>query len=165
MVNLIFSNTTPCNPWLIQDGAINELSFYDTSPLRNTLENLVDFNLLNEKNDNKVRLTLSAVRLQDGSSAYFDNTVEEITPDHIMASGALPPGFPAIRIKGHDYWDGGLSYITPLSVLFEGKVSGDIQCFMVDLFANRKETPKNMLELLIRKKDLEFANHYRHMMP
>jgi NTE family protein len=165
-----FFSPRPINPWLLNDASVDQLSFYDTTPLNQNLERLIDFDLINDKTwkknnpDKWVRLTLSAVRLDDGTSAFFDNITEEIRPEHIMASGALPPGFPAIKIKDTYYWDGGLSYITPLSVLFDSKVDGDLLCFMVDLFANRKETPENMFEILIRKKDLQFANHYRHML-
>lgn len=152
------------NPWLVQKAPLDELSFYDTTPLKENLAQLIDFDFLNTKSEQQVRLTLSAVHLEDGSSVYFDNTKEIIGPEHIMASGALPPGFPAIKIEGQYYWDGGLSYITPLSVLFDAKISGDLLCFMVDLFAAREETPSNVFEILIRKKDLQFANHYRHML-
>lgn len=150
------------NPWFIEHDTADNISFYDTTPLKLNLERLIDFDLINEK---KVRLTLCAVQLADGTLSFFDNTRERITPDHIRASGALPPGFPAIEIDNKFYWDGGLSYVTPLSILFESDIQGELRCFMVDLFATREiKPPHNMFDIMIRKKDLQFSNHYRHML-
>lgn len=136
---------------------IVDLSFYDTSELRNTLLKYVDFDLINSK---QVRLSLSAVRLSDGALVHFDNTRDIIKPEHIMASAALPPGFPAIEIDGVDYWDGGLYSNTPLEVIVDEKIFGKILCVVINLFPNEAETPKTMLELLKRKKDLEYASRH-----
>lgn len=149
------------NPWFVEHSTPDLISFYDTQPLKQNLERLIDFDLINEK---KVRLTLCAVKISDGTLAFLDNTREIITPEHIMASGALPPGFPAIKLHDQYYWDGGLSYVTPLSILFESNISGNVLCFMVDLFANREKEPHNMFDINIRKKDMQFSNHYRHML-
>jgi len=91
-------------------------SFYDTGPLKSTLERLVDFDRINAK---EVRLSLGAVEVETGKVVYFDNHRDKITPEHVMASGALPPAFPAIEIGGKYYWDGGIISNTPLEALRE----------------------------------------------
>lgn len=104
-------------------GSQQSLSYYDTAPLRETLERLVDFDRIN--NDG-IRLSVGAVNVRTGNFAYFDNRRQKIGPEHIMASGALPPGFPAIEIEGELYWDGGIVSNTPLDyVLLEERcISG-----------------------------------------
>lgn len=139
----------------------DQLSFYNTHALRETLERLVDFRLINQK---KVRLTVSAVNVAGGRLVHFDNFEQEITPEHIMASGALPPGFPAIGIHGHYYWDGGLNSNTPLQVIFDEKAKEKILCFMVDLFAIRAECPTTLSQVLKRKKDLQFSSHFKDIL-
>ncbi len=88
------------------------VSWYDTTPLRATLERLIDFDRLNDAR--RMRVTVGAVNVRTGNFVYFDNTRERLRPEHIMASGALPPGFPAVEIDGEDYWDGGMVSNTPL---------------------------------------------------
>lgn len=149
------------NPFMQQTDEPDNISFYDTSELRQTLEEFIDFNLINQQ---KVRLSLSAVCVEDGNQVHFDNTVQEIGPEHIMAASALPPGFPAIKLGNKHYWDGGISSNTPLKIIFEEKVPRKLLCFMVDLFANKAEQPKTMMEVLKRKKDLEFASQYQEIL-
>ncbi len=86
-------------------------SFYDTSTLRSTLERLVDFDRINAR---EMRFSVGAVNVRTGNFAYFDNASTRIGPEHVMASGALPPGFPAVEVDGELYWDGGLVSNTPL---------------------------------------------------
>src|SRR5579883_913390 len=107
-------------PSLFINNTPDKISFYDTTELRTTLEKVVNFKLINQK---RVRLTLGAVRIRGGLDVHFDNTKQIIGPEHIMASSALPPGFPAIKIDGEYYWDGGVSSNTPFSVLLEEKIS------------------------------------------
>lgn len=149
------------NPWLELENTPDNISFYDTSDLKATLERLVDFDRLN---NGEVRVTLSAICLDEGILARFDTRDMMITPEHVMASGALPPGFPAVKIDDKYYWDGGLSSNTPLTAVLEESGHKNLLCFMVDLFANRAANPKNMMDVLKRKKDLEFASRYHRML-
>jgi len=148
------------NPWFFEKNSINELSFYDTSELKNTLEKFIDFNLLNQK---KIRLTLGAVSVEDGNRVCFDNSRQEVGPLHIMASAALPPGFPAITIDGKNYWDGGISSNTPLNVILEENISQKLLCFMVNLFPLSSKTPESIFEVFKRKKDIELSSRHREV--
>ncbi len=148
------------NPWLIQNGTPDQLSFYDTSILRTTLEKFIDFDLINQQ---KVRLTLGAVSLDDGEQVIFDNTEQKLRPEHVMASGALPPGFPAIEIDGRYYWDGGVVSNTPLSIILREKTEQKLLCFMVNLFAHIGSLPKTMIEVIKRKKELGFSSRHHEI--
>lgn len=149
------------NPFFEGTSDPEQLSFYDTSALKNTLEEFIDFKLINQR---KIRLSLSAVCVETGVLEHFDNTHQEIGPEHIMAASALPPGFPAVKIGDYHYWDGGISCNTPLKIIFEEKVPLKLLCFMVDLFSRKSEQPKTMLEVLKRKKDLEFGSQYQEIL-
>src|SRR5690606_35073239 len=109
-------------------------SYYDTRPLRQTLEALVDFDRINGGN---TRLSLGAVNVRTGNFAYFDSARQRIGPEHVMASGALPPGFPPIEIDGEHYWDGGLVSNTPLQYVLDAMPKDDLLIFQVDLFSAR----------------------------
>jgi NTE family protein len=120
-------------------GSPQSQSYYDTSPLRKTLERLVDFDLIN---DLKCRLSVGAVSVTTGNFRYFDNFEfrklgKKIGPEHIMASGALPPGFPSIEIEGEHYWDGGVASNTPLDYVLDTETAKDLLIFQVDLFSAR----------------------------
>jgi NTE family protein len=106
-----FFTTRPVSPWLQPAGTIEATSFYDTGDLKRTLERLVDLDRLNA---DAIRFSVGAVNVRTGNFVYFDMTTHTIRPEHVMASGALPPGFPAIEIEGEHYWDGGLVSNTPL---------------------------------------------------
>ncbi|MGQ0656785.1 MAG: patatin-like phospholipase family protein [Chromatiales bacterium] len=133
-------------------------SFYDTSELRATLERLVDFQLIRQS---PVRLTVGAVHVTSGELAEFDNASQIIGPEHIMASGALPPGFPAVRIDGELYWDGGVYSNTPLDVVLDDDARVDTLCFMVDLWNPRGREPCSISEVLTRSKDILYASRSR----
>lgn len=139
-------------------GSPQSLSYYDTSPLRTTLEELVDFDLINSK---QTRLSVGAVHVKTGNFVYFDNTKQEIRPDHIMASGALPPGFPAVEIDGELYWDGGVASNTPLDYVLEEEVENDLLIFQVDLFSARGTLPTTLLEAAEREKDIRYSSRTR----
>ena len=142
-------------------GTPEALSFYDTAPLRATLERLVDFDRINdEKKD--VRLSLGAVNVRTGQLVYFDNTKHRIGPEHVMASGALPPGFPPIEIEGEHYWDGGVVSNTPLQYVMQNETHDDLLIFQVDLFSAHGPMPRTLLEATEREKDIRFASRTEH---
>jgi NTE family protein len=144
-------------------GSAEAQSYYDTSPLRRTLERLVDFDRIN---DLETRLSVGAVGVTSGNFRYFDNVEFKrlgklIGPEHIMASGALPPGFPSIVIDGEHYWDGGLASNTPLDFVLDTETANDLMIFQVDLFSARGPLPKTMLEAAEREKDIRFSSRTR----
>lgn len=134
------------------------LSYYDTKPLRATLERLVDFDLLNS---NGIRLSVGAVNVVTGNFEYFDNTRVTIGPEHIMASAALPPGFPAIEIDGQYYWDGGIASNTPLDYVLDNEQRDSLLIFQVDLFSSHGRLPQTLLEAAEREKDIRFSSRTR----
>ena len=144
-------------------GSPQSQSYYDTSPLRATLERLVDFDRINAL---KTRLSVGAVSVTTGNFRYFDNFEfsklgKKIGPEHIMASGALPPGFPSIVIDGEHYWDGGIASNTPLDYVLDAKDSSDLMIFQVDLFSARGPLPVSLLEAAEREKDIRFSSRTR----
>ncbi len=134
----------------------NMAGFYDTRPLLQTLNELVDFDYLNAPGG--TRLTVNAMNVRTGQMASFDSSRQAINADHIRASGALPPGFPAVRIDGELYWDGGLYSNTPLSTVFGDVPKRDALCFMVDLWRAHGDEPKTLAEVSTRQKDVAFAS-------
>src|SRR5579863_4823402 len=139
-------------------GSPESQSYYDTSPLKKTLEQLVDFDRIN---DLKCRLSVGAVGVTSGNFRYFDNVEfnrlgKRIGPEHIMASGALPPGFPSIVIDGEHYWDGGIASNTPLDYVLDAETDNDLLIFQVDLFSARGPLPGTMLDAAEREKDIRF---------
>src|SRR5215475_3235415 len=144
-------------------GSAQSLSYYDTAPLKKTLERLVDFDRIN---DLKCRLSVGAVGVTSGNFRYFDNVEfkrqgKQIGPEHIMASGALPPGFPAVLIDGEYYWDGGIASNTPLDYVLDAETDRDLLIFQVDLFAARGPLPETLLEAAEREKDIRFSSRTR----
>lgn len=139
-------------------GAPGASSFYDTAPLRQTLLDLVDFDLLNS---GTTRLSLGAVNIASGNFVYFDTRTERIEPEHVMASGALPPGFPPIEIAGQYYWDGGLVSNTPLVHVLETGSHDDTLVFQVDLFNARGVLPGNLMEAEARRKNIVYSSRTR----
>jgi NTE family protein len=157
-----FSPRIPPAP-LWPPGSPQSLSYYDTAPLRKTLERLVDFDRIN---DLKTRLSVGAVGVTSGNFRYFDNVEfkklgKKIGPEHIMASGALPPGFPSIEIEGEHYWDGGIATNTPLDYVLDEEVKKDLLIFQVDLFSARGLLPTSLLEAAEREKDIRFSSRTR----
>ncbi len=144
-------------------GTPESESYYDTSPLRRTLERLVDFDRIN---DLKCRLSVGAVGVTTGNLRYFDNVEFKkqgklIGPEHIMASGALPPGFPSIVIEGEHYWDGGIASNTPLDYVLDAETGNDLLIFQIDLFSARGHLPQSLLEAAEREKDIRFSSRTR----
>jgi NTE family protein len=146
-------------PLFAQSGSAEALSYYDTSPLRDTLAKLIDFDLIRT---GATRLSVGAVNIMSGNFVYFDNQERAIGPDHIMASGALPPGFPPVMIDGEPYWDGGLVSNTPLQyVLDDAGPRHDMLVFQVDLFSARGPMPKTLADVAQRDKDIRYSSRTR----
>ncbi|MFT8246566.1 DUF3734 domain-containing protein [Roseomonas sp. BN140053] len=139
-------------------GTPAALSFYDTAPLRATLERLVDFGRLNS---GEIRLSVGAVELGSGNSVYFDTQRQQLGPEHIMASGALPPGFPPVEIEGKLYWDGGLLSNTPLQYVLDVERRRDLLVLQVDLFSASGPLPRTVFEAAEREKDIRFSSRTR----
>src|ERR1700761_1606217 len=157
-----FSPRVPPAP-LWPPGSPQSLSYYDTAPLKKTLEHLVDFDRIN---DLKTRLSVGAVNVTTGNFRYFDNFEfkklgKKIGPEHIMASGAPPPGFPSIEIEGEHYWDGGIASNTPLDYVLDEEERKDLLIFQVDLFSARGLLPTTLLEAVEREKDIRFSSRTR----
>lgn len=144
-------------PWLCASGSFGATSFYDTREFKKTLERFIDFDLLNGGN---IRYTTSAVNVRSGNYALFDSRAQKITPEHIMASGALPPGLPAIEIDGQDYWDGGLISNTPLQWVMDDS-KNDTLIFQVDLWSARGEFPKDIAGVMTRQKEIQYSSRTR----
>ena len=144
-------------------GTPQSQSYYDTAPLRATLERLVDFDRINAL---ETRLSVGAVSVTTGNFKYFDNFEfrklgKKIGPEHIMASGALPPGFPSIEIEGEHFWDGGIASNTPLDYVLDAEIVNDLLIFQVDLFSARGPLPVSMMEAAEREKDIRFSSRTR----
>jgi len=140
-------------------GSDEATSVYDTAPLKDTLESLIDFDLLN---DSGVRLSVGAVNVETGNFKYFDTTNQTIGPEHIMASGALPPGFPAVEIDGQPYWNGGLVSNTPLQYVLERNDPGQDLCiFQVDLFSAKGTRPGSLPDVIQREKEIRYSSRTR----
>ena len=152
-----FSPRVPPAPFQPR-GTAAAISYYDTEPLRLTLERLVDFDLLNGRS---VRLSVGAVNVRSGNFAYFDSANERLDVRHVMASGALPPGFPPVEIGGEQYWDGGLVSNTPLQYVLDQSGTRRRVVFQVDLFPARGELPETLGEVTEREKDIRYSSRTR----
>ena len=145
--------------WFALPGSAESTSLYDTTPLRETLLELVDFDLLN---NGPMRFSVGAVNVLTGNFTYFDNRERLIGPEHIMASGALPPGFPAVMIDGEPYWDGGIVSNTPLQYVLDTRAgTSPLLVFQVDLFSARGMMPRSLSEAMQREKDIRFSSRTR----
>ncbi len=144
-------------PTLAAPGTAEALSFYDTAPLRETLDRLIDWDLLNS---GPVRLSVGAVDIASGNFRYFDTRDERLDARHVMASGALPPGLPPVEIDGHWYWDGGLVSNTPLTHVLD-RQDAETLIFQVDLFSAADEMPRTITDVLAREKEIRFSSRTR----
>lgn len=138
-----------------QPLGIEKAAFYDMQPLRDTLAELVDFDLLARS---PVRITVGAVNARTGQTRYFDSRREHITADHILASGALAPAFGAVRIEGDPYWDGGLYSNTPIEVVLDDKPRLDSLIFACRLWEPHGDEPQSIWDVQGRLKDIQFAS-------
>lgn len=145
-------------PFLAATGSIGATSFYDTAPLKQTLEALVDFDRINHASQ---RFTVGAVNVRTGNFVYFDNRKTRIRPEHVMASGALPPAFAAVEIDGELYWDGGIISNTPLEYVVEALPRLDTLALQVDLWSARGLVPSTIMEVMERQKDIQYSSRTR----
>jgi NTE family protein len=145
-------------PWLQPAGTLDATSYYDTAALKTTLERFVDFDRINAGG---TRFSVGAVNVTTGNFVYFDNTTHAIRPEHVMASGALPPGFPPIEIEGELYWDGGLVSNTPLQWMAESELRQDTLAFQVDLWNARGAVPRTLAEVATRQKEIQYSSRTR----
>jgi len=145
-------------PWQLHDwfSSNKRISYYDTSALKRTLERLVDFDRINKAND--IRLSVGAVNVGTGQFSYFDSAHMAIRAEHVMASGALPPGFPSIEIDDEHYWDGGLFSNTPLEFVLDYSPRRSRLTFQVDVFQPAGWLPTNLDEAMERDKDIRYAS-------
>jgi NTE family protein len=154
-----FFSARPILPWLQPGGTTAATSFYDTGHLKQTLERLVDFDRLNA---GMTRFSAGAVNVRTGNFVYFDTTTHKIAAEHVMASGALPPGFPPVEIDGEQYWDGGLVSNTPLQWVIESNPRRqDTLAFQVDLWSSQGALPRNLAEVTTRHKEIQFSSRTR----
>jgi NTE family protein len=151
----------PVADWLRPSPPV---SVYDTAALKGTLERLVDFDRINAR---EMRFSVGAVNVRTGNFTYFDNTpatgqpATRIRAEHVMASGALPPGFPPVEIDGQCYWDGGLVSNTPLQYVLETEPRQSRIAFEVDLFPARGPVPTTLPESQEREKDIRYSSRTR----
>ncbi|RVT91029.1 patatin-like phospholipase family protein [Sphingomonas crocodyli] len=147
------------SPFLAPSGSIDAMSFYESGPLAETLDELVDWDLLN---DGPMRLSVGAVEVESGNFRFFDSKTTRIDKRHIMASGALPPGLPPVEIDGKLWWDGGIVSNTPLSYIVDNQDS-DLLVFQVDLFSAAHDRPKNIMDVMSRQKEIQFSSRTRQI--
>lgn len=151
-----FFQANPHAPWGIHfPVGIERAAFYTTEPLQRTLGELVDFDHLNRR---QTRLTVGAVSVRSGEMRYFDSRDMALGPAHIMASGALPPGFPAVRIDGEPYWDGGLYSNTPVEVVLDDNPRRDSLIISVNMWQPNGSEPGTIWQVLGRQKDIQYAS-------
>ncbi|MGH6881669.1 patatin-like phospholipase family protein [Hypericibacter sp.] len=146
-------------PWFAATGARDAISYYDSAPLRETLLELVDFKMINNQ---EIRFAVGAVNVMTGNFMYFDNAKEIIEPEHVMASGALPPALPSIKIGTDYYWDGGIVSNTPLQQLLDEEDSLNTLAFQVDLFNARGPMPRDIQDVMARQKDIIYSSRTRY---
>jgi len=141
-------------PYGPADWAANWTSCYDTTPMKALLAKYVDFAALK---DSPVRLLVSAVNVMTATLDVFDSYVDDLTPEHVLASGSLPPGFPWTMVDGKAYWDGGIISNSPLDLVIDRCGPDGKRVFVVDLFSGERALPTNMLEVLARRDEIVYA--------
>jgi NTE family protein len=146
------------SPFFWPFHAVDSVSHYDVAPLKATLERLVDFDRINAGD---MRFSVGAVNVRTGNFTYFDSTTHHITPAHVIASGSLPPGFPAAEIEGEYYWDGGLVSNTPLQWVLDSRPRQDTLAFQVDLWSSDGEMPRDLIATEVRQKEIRFSSRTR----
>ena len=154
-----FFSPRPISPYLLTDGGPAALSFYDTGALYETLQRFASFDRINRK---VTRLTLGATNIATGVLEFFDSSVQPIEVTHVIASGSLPPGFPATAIGGGFYWDGGCVSNTPLEAIAAAQGTNALLVFVIDLWDAAGALPNTMNEVLWRAKQIQYAGRAAH---
>jgi NTE family protein len=139
--------------WQARVG-LDSASYYSTAPLHETLSSLIDLAVLNAAHP---RLTVGAVNIKSGELRYFDSRDGALGLEEVMASGALPPGFPAIRVDGEAYWDGGLYSNTPLEAVLDDNPRRDSVIFSVNVWQPTGHEPESIWQVMAREKDIRYA--------
>jgi NTE family protein len=145
-------------PLLWFSGKADKASYYDNTPLWETLRQVVDFDRINA---GPMRFSVGAVEVCSGNFTYFDTTTHTIRAEHVVASGLLPPGFAATNVDGRFYWDGGLISNTPLQWVLESTPRRDTLAFQIDLWNARGEPPQDMIEVEVRHKEIVYSSRNR----
>jgi NTE family protein len=148
------------NPWFTPAGAKAATSYYDNGPLRETLLELVDFDRINRR---ECRFSVGAVNVMSGNFIFFDNATTTIGPEHVIASGALPPAFPAVQIGTDFFWDGGIVSNTPLQHLLAQDDDINSLVFQVDLFNAHGALPRTIQDVMGRQKDIMYSSRTRQV--
>lgn len=139
---------------------IEHAAYYQTTPLRATLEALIDYDYLNNQ---QPRFTVGAVNARTGAMRYFDSSRDVLTADHVMASGALPPAFPAVRIDGEPYWDGGIYSNTPIEAVLDDEPRRSSVIFSVQVWNPDGTEPQSILDVLDKQKEIQYASRSSHI--
>lgn len=150
------------SPFIAPSTSPDRVSFYDTSPLRQTLGRFVDFDRINGR---QVQLSLGVTDVESGEFSFFENfgpDSQQIGPEHVVASGSLPPGFPATRIGEHYYWDGGCVSNTALDAVVKTEPSGHSIAFVIDLWDATGPQPRTLSDVLWRQKQIQYATRTAH---
>jgi NTE family protein len=155
-----FFEPNPVNPWLTPAGARAATAYYDNTQLRETLLELVDFDRINSR---AMRFSVGAVNVVSGNFIFFDNATTEIGPEHVMASGALPPALPAVQIGTDWFWDGGIVSNTPLQHLLAQDDDVNSLVFQVDLFNAQGPMPRTIQDVMGRHKDIMYSSRTRQV--
>jgi NTE family protein len=134
---------------------VDAASYYSTAPLHATLRELIDFNVMASQ---AMRLTVGAVNVRTGAMRYFDSRDGRLGVEHVMASGALPPAFPAIRVDGQPYWDGGLYSNTPIEAVLDDRPRRDSVIFSVNVWRSDGLEPQSIWEVMGRQKDIQYGS-------
>lgn len=154
-----FFTPRPVNPFFVPGASPQAVSFYDTTPMLFTLQRYADFERINSKT---VRLSLGATNIATGNLEFFDNANQVIAPEHVLASGSLPPGFPATMVGQNFYWDGGCVSNTPLDAILDAPEHPHLVVVMIDLWEAAGKPPENMNEVLWRMKQIQYASRTAH---
>jgi NTE family protein len=138
-----------------QQLGADSAGYYHVDPLRRTLEELVDLGTLNHGG---TRITVGASSVRTAEMRYFDSRDMPLSLDHVLASGALPPGFPPVRIDGELYWDGGILSNTPVEVVFDDNPRRDSLVFAVHIWNPHGPEPETIWEVMNRQKDVQYSS-------
>jgi NTE family protein len=154
-----FFTPRPVNSFLASRAAPTSVSFYDTTPMLFTLRRFADFSLINSR---VTRLSLGATNIATGDLEFFDNHRQTIGPEHVLASGSLPPGFPATLVDGKLYWDGGCVSNTPIDAVIDEPGYPRMVAFVIDLWDAAGPPPETMNDVLWRAKQIQYASRTAH---